>query len=64
LYILLNIFIEKLDFFGLANVNRLYLPATDYARYRLYRIALNKFLDKSKYNLLDGNKNELIIEKL
>ena len=64
LYILLNIFIEKLNFFGLANVNRLYLPATDYARYRLYRIALNKFLDKSKYKLLDGIKNELIIEKI
>lgn len=63
LYILLDIFIEKLDFFALANVNRLYLPATDYARYRLYRMALGKFLDKSKYNLLDGSKNELIIEK-
>lgn len=63
LYILLDIFIEKLDFFTLANVNRLYLPATDYARYRLYKIALGKFLDKSKYNLLDGTKNELIIEK-
>lgn len=63
LYILLDIFIEKLDFFTLANVNRLYLPSTDYARFRLYRIALNKFLDKSKYNLLDGTKNELVIEK-
>jgi hypothetical protein len=64
LHILLNIFIEKLNFFKLADVNRLYLPATDYPRYRLYRIALGKFLDKSKYNLLDGTKNELIIEKL
>jgi hypothetical protein len=63
LHILLNIFIEKLNFFKLAEVNRLYLPATDYARYRLYKIAMNKFLDKSKYNLLDGTKNELIIEK-
>lgn len=62
LHILLNVFIEKLRFFELAKVNRLYLPATDYARYRLYRIALNKFLNRSKYNLLDGSKNELIIE--
>jgi len=63
LHILLKIFIEKLNFFKLANVNRLYLPATDYARYRLYRIALNKFLDKSEYKLIDGAKNELVIEK-
>lgn len=62
LHILLNIFIE--NFFKLANVNKLYLPATDYARYRLYRIALNKFLDKSNYNLIDGAKNELVIEKI
>ena len=52
------------NFFELANVNKLYLPATDYARYRLYRIALNKFLDKSNYNLIDGAKNELVIEKI
>lgn len=63
LHILLNIFIEKLNFFKLAEVNRLYLPATDYPRYRLYKIALGKFLDKSKYNLLDEKENELIIEK-
>lgn len=63
LYILLKTFIEKLNFFGISKVNKLYLPASDYARYRLYRLALNKLLDKSKYDLVDGNKNELIIQK-
>lgn len=63
LHILLKTFIEQLDFFGVAKVDRLYLPALDYARYRLYRLALNKLLDKSKYDLIDGNKNELIIQK-
>jgi hypothetical protein len=66
LYILLKQFLETDDFFGKTKTTLLYLPAIDYHRYRLFRMALNKLLDKSKYRLFDdkNHKNTLIIEKI
>ena len=36
----------------------LFLPALDTSRYRLYRISLNRFLDKSKYTFSDHEKEK------
>jgi hypothetical protein len=55
-------FLEKF-FEKVKETNKLYLPATDYARYRLYRMALNKFLDKSKYKCYDDDHKN-VIEKI
>lgn len=49
-----------LDHFKL---EKLTLDPTDSSRYRLYRIALNQVLDKSKYDLIeDSSKNLLYIK--
>ena len=66
LSILLQQFLEKDDFFGKANIDKLYLPAIDHLRYRLFRKSINKFLDKNKYKMYDDpeHKNTLIIEPL
>lgn len=65
LHILLEQFLDKEDFFKKTNATELYLPAIDYHRYRLFRMALNKLLDKSKYELFDDTKhpNTTIIKK-
>lgn len=62
IHILLDVFIDELNFFEKSNTDELWLPATDYPRYRLYRIALTKFLDKSKFDLVE-HSNTLIIKK-
>jgi hypothetical protein len=67
LKILIEEFLGNQSFFEKAKQTaaggKLYLPATDYPRYRLYRMALNKLLDKSKYELVDdpAHKNGLIL---
>jgi hypothetical protein len=65
LYILLKVFFENDDFFGKTGATELHLPAIDYARYRLFKMAISKFLDKSKYELVDDSlsKNSLLIKK-
>lgn len=68
IYILLKKFLDGDKFFEKIKdkSNKLYLPAIDYARYRLFRMALSKFLDKNRYNVYDDmeHKNTLIIEPL
>jgi hypothetical protein len=65
IHIVIDDFLDK--FFGrVSKGTKLYLPAKDYARYRLFRMALNKFLDKNRYNVYDDteHKNTLVIEPL
>jgi hypothetical protein len=64
-HIVIDDFLDKF-FQKVPTGTRLYLPATDYSRYRLYRMALNKFLDKTKYKLNDFSdvKNCLVIDKV
>lgn len=67
IHILIKEFLEKQNFFEKAKekTNRLFLPSTDYARYRLYRMALNKFIDKTKYKFYDDDhKNTIVIEPI
>lgn len=65
IHILLDDFFDVSDFFGEANWNMVALPATDYPRYRLYRMALTKFLNKEKYEFFDDLKhpNTIVIKK-
>jgi hypothetical protein len=61
-YILIN---EILPYF-FKNIpdGTLHLPATDKARYRLYKITLNNHLDKTQYRVVDSERpNELTITK-
>ena len=67
LHLLIKKFLEEDRFFEKipeSHLKRLYLPAMDYSRYRLFRMALNKLLDKTKYKFYDDpeHKNTLIIE--
>lgn len=58
-------FFEKIKDKDKDKDNKLYLPAIDVARYRLFRMALNKFLDKTKYKMYNDDKhNTIIIEPL
>jgi len=57
IYILINEIIPH--FFNPVEDEPLYLPATDKARYRLYKITLNNHLDKTKYTLADLGDNTL-----
>jgi hypothetical protein len=61
IFILINKILSY--FFGRLSAETLYLPATDSVRYRLYRIALNNHLDKTKYELTDLGNNTLSIKK-
>jgi hypothetical protein len=65
IHILINKFLEEDKFFEKIKdkSNKLYLPAIDVSRYRLFRLALNKLLDKKKYKFYDDkHKNTIVIE--
>jgi hypothetical protein len=63
IYILINELIPY--FFSKLPDEKVYLPATDKARHRLYRITLNNHLDKTKYKLEGGDKsNELVVSQV
>lgn len=65
IHILINKFLEEDKFFESIKekTNKLYLPAIDVSRYRLFRLALNKLLNKKKYRFYDdSHKNTIIIE--
>jgi hypothetical protein len=47
------------------NEKKLFFPAIDIPRYRLYRIALSKFLDRSKYKLeLFPSEKTMVLTKI
>jgi hypothetical protein len=70
IYIFVKKFLEEDNFFEkskkLESDGKLYLPAIDRSRYRLFRMALNKFLDATKYKMYDDSErnNTLIIEPI
>lgn len=59
IYILLNEILPY--FFKELPKEKLYLPATDKIRYRLYKITLGNHLDKTKYSLEDLGSNTLSV---
>lgn len=58
----IHIFLTEILPFYSQHYSEFYLEALDPLRFRLYRIALNKFLDKSKYTMEEkATENILII---
>ena len=63
--ILIEEILPKLsEYFRTFNIDKLTLDPTDSSRYRLYRIALNQVLDKSKYELVENSSNNLLYIKI
>ena len=56
LYVFLNEILPHFSKF----INGIILKPTDTRRYRLYRMSLNKFLDKQKYELVDEDDRLII----
>ena len=59
IHIFLNNFLNR--FFKESKINELFLPAIDYPRYRLYKIVLNKFLNKNLYNLKEIKDKYILV---
>ena len=65
----MKVFIEEIlpklpELLNHFKLDKLTLDPLDSSRYRLYRIALNQVLDKSKYELIEDEKNQLLYIKL
>lgn len=65
LKIFINEILPKLDeYFNHFNIDKITLDPVDITRYRLFRIALNKILDKEIYELIEEPTRNLLFIKL
>jgi len=53
-------FNEILKYYGQYNLSYIFKP-TDNVRYVLYRMAMNKYLDKNKYEMIEDKNKEILI---